>query len=78
MASSDSNTNCSEDDYSESKQSAPEVHHLLNENWLNKNSKEHPYSDRFKYYGIKHEVPHVRANDKHSVGNCVDQTSSMV
>ncbi|BBH04191.1 Outer arm dynein light chain 1 protein [Prunus dulcis] len=77
VASSDSNTSCSEDDNSESKQSASEVHHLLNENWLNKNSEEHPYSDCFKYYGIKHEVPHVRENDKHSVGKCVDQTSSM-
>ncbi|ONI09370.1 hypothetical protein PRUPE_5G234800 [Prunus persica] len=77
VASSDSNTSCSEDDNSESKQSAPEDHHLLNENWLNKNSEEHPYSDCFKYYGRKHEVPHVRENDKHSVGKCVDQTSSM-
>ncbi|KAM1938342.1 hypothetical protein FF1_015953 [Malus domestica] len=55
VASSDSNTSCSEDENYESTQSVPE-------NWLNESAVEYPLSNRFKYYDIKREV------DRRSVG----------
>ncbi|CAN6584811.1 unnamed protein product [Malus baccata var. baccata] len=55
VASSDSNTSCSEDENYESTQSVPE-------NWLNESAEEYPLSNRFKYYDIKREV------DRRSVG----------
>ncbi|XP_050122470.1 uncharacterized protein LOC126600014 isoform X2 [Malus sylvestris] len=55
VASSDSNTSCSEDENYESMQSVPE-------NWLNESAVEYPLSNRFKYYDIKREV------DRRSVG----------
>ncbi|XP_062026504.1 uncharacterized protein LOC133742837 isoform X1 [Rosa rugosa] len=71
VASSDSNTSCSEDDNYESRQSIPEGHQLLN-----KNMEEHPSSDPFRLYDMRYEVPHVRGNDKCSVGIGAEKISN--
>lgn len=71
VASSDSNTSCSEEDNCESRLSIPEGHQLLNK------SMEEQSSDPFRLYDMRYEVQHVRGSDGFSVGICAEKNCSM-
>ncbi|KAL6178249.1 hypothetical protein ACLB2K_049768 [Fragaria x ananassa] len=71
VASSDSNTSCSEDDNCESRHSIPEGHQLLN-----KSVEENLSSDPFRLYDMRYEVPPVRGSDRSSVGIGAEKISN--
>ncbi|XP_050376311.1 uncharacterized protein LOC126793739 isoform X2 [Argentina anserina] len=68
LASSDSNTSCSEDESCESRQS------FKGNQLLNKSMEENPSSDPFRLYDMRYEVPQVRGSDRCSEGIGADQS----
>ncbi|KAF3437141.1 hypothetical protein FNV43_RR19894 [Rhamnella rubrinervis] len=77
VASSDSNTSCSEDDICDL-QSVSDTDQLVNGMYSNKFSGGHSHLKTFedKYYDQTHQILHVRENGQCSANFCADETSN--
>ena len=77
VASSDSNTSCSEVDYSEFEPSMPEADNLLCKNYVNGSVHDHISQNQLKdkFYDPSQRIPHASENGVCLFGSSSDQTS---